>query len=97
MKLYRLLKTRQDLIPSQERQVEIVPGARNHLLSLVVWELSVTYDHSCDAALQCKVTQRQDVGLVCVRLCAEAVHTEVEYSECELHSPEPFHACLAPP
>lgn len=63
-------------------------------LSFLVWELSVTYDHSCDTALQCKVTHGQGVGLVCARLCAGAMHTE---AECVLHSPGPFHACLAPP
>lgn len=52
IKLYRVLETRQDLIPSQERQVEIVPGARNSALSREVWGLSLTYGHSCDAALE---------------------------------------------
>lgn len=36
-------------------------------LSLMVWELSATYDHSCEAALQCKVT---GCGLgLCQTLC----------------------------
>lgn len=86
IRLYRLLKTRQDLISSQEKDSGDWARSQEPLaLSLAVWELSVAYDHGCDAALQ----SVPDSGL--------GPCTGDGASEWVPHSPGPFHACLAPP
>lgn len=70
--------------------------ARGSALPLAAWELSVTYDHSCDAALEMQGDTWTGCGLgLCQTLCRGHAHRgglRVGPSQ-----PGAIHACLTPP